>query len=217
MTAPAVAVFDLDGTITRSDCTLRFLRRALLHRMPRPGLMTLPIDAVRHRLRMMPDAVFKQRVVRALLRGATRPEVDAISSAILPACLADVKPRAIERIAWHRKRGHRLILASASLDLYAIPIGDALGFETTLSTRTEWRDGRLTGAFDGPNLKGEAKRGAVAAAVGPGGVERVYAYSDHVSDLPLLQFADEGVAIDPHRALAHVAAETGLPIELWAD
>jgi phosphoserine phosphatase len=51
------------------------------------------------------------------------------------------------------------------------------------------------------------------------GVDRaavhVRAYSDHVSDAPLLDYADEGFAANPHEPLAKLAQVKGWPILRW--
>jgi phosphoserine phosphatase len=44
----------------------------------------------------------------------------------------------------------------------------------------------------------------------------VRAYSDHVSDAPMLAFADEAFATNPHAPLRRLAAQRGWPILGWA-
>ncbi len=43
----------------------------------------------------------------------------------------------------------------------------------------------------------------------------VRAYSDHVSDAPLLAWADEGFAVNAHGPLRALAKERGWPILDW--
>ena len=74
------------------------------------------------------------------------------------------KPAALGRIGWHRARGHRLVLVTAGLDIYAVPLGLALGFDDVVATRAGWDGGRLTGSLAGPNLRGGRKLDALEAA-----------------------------------------------------
>ena len=49
------------------------------------------------------------------------------------------------------------------------------------------------------------------------GVTRAHVrfYSDHASDAPVLDWADEPVAVNPHDRLARLAKERGWPVEDW--
>jgi phosphoserine phosphatase len=55
-----------------------------------------------------------------------------------------------------------------------------------------------------------------AAASGLKGVHgHVRFYSDHISDRPAFECADEPVAVNPHGKLRRLAEERGWPIEDW--
>jgi HAD superfamily hydrolase (TIGR01490 family) len=133
-----------------------------------------------------------------------------------------LRPGALQRIDAHRQAGHRLVLATAGLDIYVEPLARRLGFARALCTRVAWTEtGRLSGDLDGGNLRGEQKLTAVRLALAVDGEERptaapfVIAYSDHHSDLPLLRWAGRGVAVNPTTRLASAAAAAGLAIENW--
>ena len=130
-----------------------------------------------------------------------------------------LKSPALDRIAWHRSQGHRLILATASLDIYANALGEALGVDDIVCTRAAYDGDAVSGGLQGGNLRGEAKVAAIRAlpAFNTPNAPFVFAYTDHHSDLPLLRFADHGVAVDPSRRLAHLAAKYGLMTEYWTD
>jgi phosphatidylglycerophosphatase C len=211
-----VAVFDLDGTITRGDTYLSFLIHTLRRRPHRATrLIGLLLAAGRFKLGRLSNDELKSIFLTAIVGGSRRDEVARHVDSFLPRCLHRmIKPEALARIEWHRSRGHRLVLASASVDLYVTRLGAHLRFDETISTRTAWQDDRLTGALDGPNLRGEAKLAAVRAIIGDTRPE-VFAYSDHHSDLPLLQFADQAVAVDPSPRLLAGAKANGIKIEYW--
>lgn len=214
----AVAVFDLDGTITRGDTYLAFLLH-VLRRRPRRLFRSagLPLAAARFALGDGSNDQLKSLFLATIAGGCTRQEMAAYTESFLPTYMRrKIKPEALTRIEWHRSRGHRLILASASLDLYTVPLSGLLRFDTTISTRAAWRGDVLTGALEGENLRGPAKLSAVRAAIeGAGTRPEVFAYSDHHSDLPLLRFADHAVAVDPDTRLRVSAIADGMAIEYW--
>jgi phosphatidylglycerophosphatase C len=218
MSTQAVAIFDLDGTIARGDTYLGFLLHVLRRRPRRViRLVGLPLAVARFGLGRLSNAQLKSIFLTAIVGGSGREELARHVESYLPRCFDRmIKPAALARIEWHRARGDRLVLASASLDLYVEPLGSRLRFDRTISTRTAWLGDRLTGALDGANLRGESKLDAVREVIGAAGPRpEIYAYSDHHSDLPLLLFADHAVAVDPSRELLASARVHGFKVEYW--
>jgi phosphatidylglycerophosphatase C len=215
----SVALLDLDGTITRGDTYLAYLRHVLSRRPYRVlRCLGLPIHVAKFGFGRITNSALKSLFLRAVLGGLRRDEIERHTREFIERRFARlVKPAALERIEWHRTRGDELLLVSASLDVYAIAIGAALGFDAVICTRAAWDGDRLAGGLEGPNLLGDAKVEAVRRFLdAEGGSRHVTAYSDHHSDLPLLRFADVGIAVDPTSRLGEVAAAQGLCIETWA-
>jgi len=217
-----IAVFDLDGTITTRDTTAAFLL-GYLREHPRrlARCMPLAVSLAGFAMGAVDNAGLKRAAVSAVLGGASRDEIAASIDRFVPWCLeALVRPTARTRIQAHKHARHRLILASASLDLYVEPIGKALGFAEVICTKVAWTRGqRISGDLDGGNVRSDSKLAAVQRAVSlaesaPRSA-RVIAYSDHQADLPLLRWADQAVAVNPTRRLAAAAAIEGIPIEDW--
>ena len=218
---PAIAVFDLDGTVTRRDTFAAYLLHVLQRRPHRLShCLALPFSLAAFGLGHLDNTALKRHCLGAVAGGARRDEIEHWTAEFVVRCCNAgwIKPAACRRLDWHRRAGHRLILASAGLDLYVPALALELGFQETLCTLTEWRGDILTGALAGPNLRGEAKLAALRAALDrePGRRPTVFAYSDHHSDLPLLRCADHGVAVDPTPALAAAAGEFGLRVENWS-
>lgn len=218
-----VAVFDLDGTLTRRDLYLAFLAQALRRHGPARPLRTagLPVLATRFMLRGIGNDRLKTAFLDAILGGRPRSLVDALAGDFATRAVGrEMKGAAIARVESHRRAGDTLVLASASLDLYVQPIARLLGFHAAVATRIAWTpDGRVAGTLDGPNLRGPAKLDAVRAELArsfPGQSPRMVAYSDHASDEALLAAADEAVAVDPTPALARIAAQRGWEVAHWS-
>ncbi|MGH7094112.1 MAG: HAD family hydrolase [Stellaceae bacterium] len=216
-----VVVFDLDGTITRGDTFLAYLIHVLVRRPERvPRCLGLIAAAVRFASGSGGREMLKGATLTAVVGGMRRDEAVQLADDFVERRLPRmIKPAALTRIAWHRRRGHRLILATASVDLYAAAIAKRLGFTDAVCTRAVWCNDTVAGGLDGPNLRGEAKLAALRGALDDIRSPRttLIAYSDHHSDLPLLRFADRGIAVDPTRRLADCAAALGLPVERWRD
>lgn len=213
-----VAIFDLDKTLTvRSSYTpfiLFVARQRPLRFLYAPRLLFLGLMmllGLRHR-----DDV-KAEMWRAVLGGLDRADTEAMGAAFAKHWSSTaLRQNAQTIIARHKSSGDRLVLATAAVDLVAAPFGKALGFDDIVATKSAWtKDGKLAAEFDGLNCYGQEKLRRVQALLGDDVPDHSIAYSDHVTDLPLLTWASIGVAVNPHAPLAEVASAHGLRVEDW--
>ena len=198
MSGGGLAVFDLDGTITRSDTLGPYLWGYLWRRPWRAlrGIAGLP-TALRYPFTHDRGAL-KGAAVHAILGGASRESLDRWSdrflSHLLPHGLFQEALAAIEK---HRKAGDRLLLMSASTDIYVPRIGKLLGFDEVICTQVRWRDdGRLDGHLASLNCRGEEKLRCLAAVVARDQPDRIYAYGNSSSDLAHMKLAHEAFMIN---------------------
>jgi phosphatidylglycerophosphatase C len=199
-----LAVFDLDGTITRHDTLLPFLGGYLLRHPWRLPRVLLAVPALLRWCADRDGGAIKGAVIHAVLGGLTRAQLEHWSAAFVPRVLArGLYGEALRAIRQHREHSDRLLLMSASTDLYVPRIAQALGFDESVCTRLEWRaDGRLDGHLATPNCKGEEKRRCLAALIARDGPQRVVAYGNAGSDLPHLRLAQQGFLVNaPSRLL----------------
>jgi HAD superfamily hydrolase (TIGR01490 family) len=119
---------------------------------------------------------------------------------------------AVALIDEHREAGRDVVLVSASGEEMVRPIGELLGATEVIATRMVVEDGRYTGevAF---YAAGEQKVAAVREMAKARGYDLAdsYAYSDSVSDAPLLAAVGHPTAVNADRGLRRVAAEQGWP------
>jgi HAD superfamily hydrolase (TIGR01490 family) len=113
-----------------------------------------------------------------------------------------------ELIDWHRAAGRDVVLVSASGDEIVRPIAALLGIEDVIATQMAVSEGRYTGEIEF-YAAGEGKLKAVRQLATERGYDlsRSYAYSDSISDLPLLEAVGHPTAVNPDRALRRAAAE----------
>jgi phosphatidylglycerophosphatase C len=205
-----LAVFDLDGTVARHDTFGPFLWGYLWRRPWRLPRALLGLPAAARFVFNRDRGAFKGAVIHALLGGAKRASLDRWAARYVPALIdRGLYAEALTAIAVHRTRGDRLLMMSASTDLYVPRIGQALGFDETICTEVRWReDGRLDGRLATANCRGEEKRRCLAAVIARDAPGRVYAYGDSRSDLPHMQLAQEAYLINPSaRVTARLAPQ----------
>jgi len=212
-----VAVFDLDGTLTRDDTFKIFLKRRLKARPWRAlSCAPLPIAYMMARKGLRDHVWLKQQTLKYVVGGSKREELSEFCAKFAQDMLIEqVTERARAKLSEHRERGDILVLCSASFDFYVHAIGDALGFDHVICTKAAWKNDRLTGNIDGLNCFADEKIRLLDLLLGEQGKGARAAYSDHHSDLPLLQWADRGVAVNPTKYMAEFAAEHDFEVVDW--
>jgi HAD superfamily hydrolase (TIGR01490 family) len=213
----AAAFFDLDKTIIAKSSTLAFGkpfytsglidRRAVLKSAYAQFVFSLSgadeaqMDKMRDAMAAMCagwDVAQVQQIVRETLHELIDPIVYA---------------EAVDLIEQHRQAGRDVVIVSSSGAEVVGPIGELLGVDHVIATRMDVTDGRYTGeiAF---YAFGIYKASAIAALAGQRGYDLAasYAYSDSITDVPMLEIVGHPTAVNPDRALRKIALDRGWPI-----
>ena len=219
-----LAIYDMDRTVTRRATYTPFLLHCALQRAPW-RLVFLPLVAMSmlaYVARLIDRAELKE-INHHLLLGRRihprdlQPLVDGFAERQVA---SNIRPGALVAIARDKAQGRRLILATASYRLYSAAIAERLGFDDVIGTGSlVGLDERIHARIDGENCYGPAKLRMIADWVDKSGLKgkhgHVRFYSDHVSDQPAFEWADEAVAVNPHGKLRQLALERGWAIEDW--
>ena len=206
-------MFDLDRTLLR--------RPALIAMAPAlHGAGLLHSSAVcrimlRHgaHLRQAADDGDVARLAAAVLSTVTGWDPDEVRRVVVAAA-PRVLPRITYRPAWslldaHRKAGDMLVVASSAPADLVVPIAAELRFHCAIATTPRVKDTRgYSGQLDFL-CRGESKAQAVRQLAGRLGIDlgASFAYSDSISDLPLLNAVGTPVATNPERRLRRVALD----------
>jgi HAD superfamily hydrolase (TIGR01490 family) len=193
--AAPVAVWDVDGTLVLGDTLLPFLHRFT----GAASLGRTVVGALARRDRNAAKAAVLQRV----LGGRTLGAVDAVARAYVSDVLVrQVRPDCLRRWRWHQQQGHRLVLASASLELYLRHLGDLLGADAVIGTRMNVVNGWLTGRQATPNCRGEEKANRVREHLSIHPAGQIWVYANGAADRPTLALADVATRVRPYRTLS---------------
>jgi phosphatidylglycerophosphatase C len=214
-----VVIFDLDKTITIIDTYIQYLVGVLFLR---PGrifiILHLPILAILNIFGLVTDQDLKLRFLKSIAGGIQRDRLQRWTKIFVRfQMLFNTRRKAIEKLDYHKSQGDILVLASASFDFYVRPIAHFLKFDYVISTKSCWtKDGKLIPEINGNNLKGEYKLNEIKRILG----DKIHktnsiVYTDHISDLPLLEFANEAYVVNPNRQMKTTAAYKNFIILKW--
>ncbi|MFW0793623.1 HAD-IB family hydrolase [Gordonia sp. CPCC 205515] len=211
------AFFDLDKTVIAKSSALAFSRpffdEGLINRR------TVLKSSYAQFLFLVTAADHDQvdslrRHVTTMCRGWDVEQVRAIVEETLHDIVNPlVFAEAAELIASHRERGHDVILISASGREMVEPIGALLGVDHVEASDMQVVDGHYTGELEF-YCYGENKAAAMLALAERHGYDlnESHAYSDSITDLPMLTTVGHPVAVNPDRALRKHAADAGWPV-----
>jgi HAD superfamily hydrolase (TIGR01490 family) len=219
-----LAIYDMDRTITARPTFTPFLVHAALTLNPARLLLT-PVVVVAMLLyvaKAIDRATLKEWMQTLLLGRSIDPKKLArvVDSFAEKTARGNIRPGALTQIAGDKAAGYTLVLATASYRLYAESIGKRMGFDDVIATNTlVGLDTRIMAKIDGENCYGPAKLRMVTSWMKNAGIAREEAhirfYSDHVSDAPVLTFADEAFAVNAHGPLQDLARNMKWNIVDW--
>ena len=215
-----LAIFDLDGTITRHDTLAPYVLGFLLRRRPwrLPALLLVLPALCGHALGLIDRGGLKSAFIRAALGGCRRETLEAWTEIFVDHLVAHgLFPGALAAIGAHARAGDHLVLMSASPDLYVPAIARALGFHEVICTGVRWEGERLLGTLTTPNRRGEEKARCLEAlrARHPG-IESA-AYGNAASDLAHLKLVERGVLVNGGAAARREAVRAGIGCTDWGD
>ncbi len=215
--ARTAALFDLDKTVIAKSSTLAFSkpffnqglinRRTVLKSSYAQFLYLL--SGADH------DQMDRMRVhLTDMCTGWDVAQVQSIVNETLHDIVAPlVFAEAADLIADHKLCGRDVVVVSASGEELVAPIARALGATHAMATRMVVEDGKYTGdiAF---YCYGEGKVQAIRelAAREHYPLEHCYAYSDSITDMPMLEAVGHPSVVNPDRALRKEATTRGWPV-----
>jgi HAD superfamily hydrolase (TIGR01490 family) len=213
--AQAAAFFDLDRTLMAGSSAMHFGRAAYRSGMVRRRqLAAWGLDHLRFRLRGSTDEGTQAllAVVKDLLGGVPEKEVARMAPDLLAGILPRIYPQMMEEVHMHQDAGRPVFIVSAASNPLVELLARVLGFEGGIGTRYEVSsDGTLTGDIEGPFIYGEGKVEAMQRFADEHGIDlgESWAYSDSISDLPMLRAVANPVAVNPDPELAEMAEREG--------
>jgi HAD superfamily hydrolase (TIGR01490 family) len=216
------AFFDLDKTVIAKSSVLAFgrpfyreglLSRRAIVKSAYAQVIFMLVGADEHKMEKLRVAMldmiqgWNQRHVAEIVR-------EALEEIVTPIIFKE----ALDLIGEHQAAGRVVVLVSSAPEEVVRPLGEHLGVDDVIATRAEVdADGDYTGelAFYG---YGPNKAEAIRALAGARDIdlEGSYAYSDSVTDEPMLRAVGHPVAVNPDRELARLARAEGWEVRNFA-
>ena len=212
-----LAVFDLDGTLTRADTFGPFVLGLLReHPLRALRLALLGFPAAGYLLRLTNRGGLKSAILRLLFGGLPRAALDDFADRYASHVVERrMFTEALATLRAHVAAADHVVLLSASPDLYVPRIGALLGVNETHCTRIRWQGDRLDGHLDGLNRRDEEKLRVVEQlrAAHPG--LPVIAYGNSAPDLVHMRHCEEAVYVNADQTLAQQLSAGAIRCVRW--
>ena len=215
---PAAAFYDLEGTLVSTNLvhTLSFYARnqqGLLKSLRKSAttVLSLPLFAVtdQYSRKVFNDLFFKR------YRGETEDRLRFFADELFEKVLKPgVFPGTFDIIEKSRRLGLRQVVVTGALDFSVKPLMEYLGITDYVANRLEFVNGVATGRLLPPVLAAATKAKWIREFAER---ERInlsesYAYSDSMSDLPMLSIVGHPAAVNPDFRLRQTALHHDWPI-----
>jgi len=221
--ADTLALFDLDFTLIPFDSGLRWARFMVGEGALAAGTDEAYLDVCRGYVAGRNSVEELHRFAARHLLAIAGEDLPALQARFEAAISAELPSASRALVADHLQAGHLCCIVTTTNEIVARPFARAFGIPHLLASRPLVEEGRFSGDYRGPLCHGAAKVECVEAwlreraagtagrdgqspAAAAGFRQRIF-YSDACSDLPLLEWADEAVAVRPDPGLrAHAEA-----------
>lgn len=219
-----LSIFDMDKTITRAATFGPFLIYAVPRYAPWRIVFAplVLLTSLGFLLGLVSRGRLKEMNLSLMLGARIDPaKLDRISGGFAGQTLSrNCLAGALARVEAERAAGRRVVLATASYAFYVRQIATLIGVEDVIATRTTDAGGATSPKINGENCYADAKLRMVQDWLADQKIDRTDAhirfFSDHVSDAPCMDWADEGFATNAHAPLRALAVKKGWQILDWA-
>jgi phosphatidylglycerophosphatase C len=184
-----IAFFDFDGTVTRKDTLLEFIKFSKgRFRFYLGFAINLPY-LISYKLNLISNQVAKEKILEFFFKGTPvqvfKKHCGSFSNSVLPKV---IRPEALEEIKHLKEKNTLVAIVSASPENWIEDWTKKFQLEL-IASRLEIRDGKITGKILGKNCCGNEKVNRINEAYDLSNYHIVAAYGDSRDDMPMLRMA----------------------------
>ncbi len=186
-----LALFDFDGTITTDDSLIKFIRFIVGDAQFIGGMLILLPMLIAYKLKLIPNDKAKQYMLSYFFKGMNEEKFkQGANEYSLNHIKKILRPKAMEKIVWHKEQGHKVVIVSASIECWLKPWCEQNNLDI-IATKLEIKEGIITGKFLSKNCYGIEKVNRVHERYTLSDYEYIYGYGDSHGDKELLALADD--------------------------
>jgi HAD superfamily hydrolase (TIGR01490 family) len=186
-----LALFDFDGTITTRDSLIEFIRFSVGNVNLILGMTLLSKMLISYKLKIIPNYKAKEKLLSYFFKGMKETKFKQLANEYSINYIDTIiRPKAMDRIKWHKKQGHKVVIVSASIECWLKPWCNENNLEL-ISTKLEIKNSIITGKLLTKNCYGIEKVNRLLEKYNLNKYRYIYAYGDSNGDKQMLRLANE--------------------------
>lgn len=192
-TGKTIAFFDFDGTITTSDTMFAFFKFSKGSLLYYIYFLILSPVFVLFKLKILKDQLAKEITLSLLYKGTPKNTLRQLGTRFCAQKVDGlIRPKAWEKIEWHRAQGHDVYIVSASAEEWLRPWTESRDLHLICTGLLYDNQDKFTGKINGKNCNGVEKVCRIEEKINLKEYSTVYAYGDTSGDKPMLAIATYG-------------------------
>lgn len=218
-----IAIFDLDYTLTKRGTWGRFVLKNIRYRPKQwiPFAFATAKAQWLYKRGKTSRVCVKQEMMRWSMVGARREDIIRMAEEFADKEIQDgLRPGAWRALEEHRAKGDTIVIASAAVCVIVDALARRLYIPHWVSTEMKWENGRLASDFATENCYGSEKLERVKELFVQNPELKqnhttITMYSDSYSDIEILRFCDNAVAVNADRKLTKASGKEGFELVDW--
>ncbi|AQQ53978.1 HAD family hydrolase [Planococcus lenghuensis] len=215
------AIFDFDGTLYAGetfDLLMNHLKYHPTHknRYQKFYRAIMP-PYIGYKLKLVPEAVMREKSMQAYLSAfhqLSETELTDYFREVADKMKDNLNQEVKKRMEKHAEQGDFVMLVSGAFTPLLDAVTADLPVDRVIGTQVSYPNGILDKRSPVRHIQSERKIEEIKAALGDREIDwnDSFAYSDSVSDLPILELAGNAVAVQPDERLRTIASKRGWEI-----
>ena len=186
-----LALFDFDGTLTKKDTFLEYLKFAFGKSAFITGFLLHSPFLVAMKFKLYPNWKAKEKILTHFFKGRPVQELDQAAIKFTEEAIPQLMRKSgLQQLEAHLAAGDRVYIVSASASLWVKAWCKKMGIDL-ISTELEIENDYFTGKIKGFNCYGPEKVRRVKALESLNDYDHIYAYGDSSGDKEMLAIADK--------------------------
>jgi phosphatidylglycerophosphatase C len=184
-----IAFFDFDGTITKKDTLLEFIKFSKGNMRFYSGFLYNIFYLLAYKVKLISNQTAKEKILQFFFRDTPVAVFDEqcklFAKQVLPELM---RPKALEEILKLKKGNFIVVIVSASPQNWIQQWSSSMKVEL-IASQLEIRDNKITGKILGKNCHGLEKVSRIREKYVIADYNEIYVYGDSKGDLPMLELA----------------------------
>jgi HAD superfamily hydrolase (TIGR01490 family) len=181
-----IAFFDFDGTLIKEDSFLLFINLISSKKKYFFGWFLIIFYYLFYKSGFLTQKSFKEKVLIYFMKGKDQEDIRKYAKIFAEKVIEEkLTEQAKNRLEYHENKGDRIVIVSASLDLWLQGWCKIRNYEM-VSSIAEIKNGKITGKLVGENCIGSEKVNRIRKTYELDKYSKIYVYGDSDNDRPML-------------------------------